>query len=406
MPKLTILYLLDTLQTGGAEKSLLAITSRFTQFTPVFVTLFAGRHDLLSDYEKAGIKVISLDLLVSNRFKEIARKVDVIVQEEQAVIVHSSIFRSDMVARHLQSKVKIVNSLVNNSYRKRRYDGLKFRGKLSLLGVQILDRMTVGKIDLMIANSQVLIDSHRKTIGLDPKKAVVVHRGRELPVPFDFAQGDRRQFLVSRTKIQDSRAEIQEFGMEDWSSMNLVNRKSKISNRIWLCVARLIERKGHKDLLPAFAKLLKERPNDRLILAGDGPYREEIEKEIERLEIGESVDLLGTVSNVDELLAQADFFVFPTYFEGLPGSLIEAMMAKVPIICSDIPENKECIKEGMGLFHRVGDQGDLLLQMQEAVALDDWDTRTQNAFNYAAEHFEIGKIVRQYEETYLKLLGI
>jgi glycosyltransferase involved in cell wall biosynthesis len=360
------------LQTGGAEKSLLEITSLFKKFRPVFVTLFDGKHDLLSDYEAAGIKVIRLGLPVSNRFKDLAKSVDKLVLQEQAVIVHSSIFRSDMTARHLKSKVKIVNSLVNNSYRKRRYDGLAWKGKLSLLAVQMLDRFTIGRIDLMIANSQVLVDSHRKTIGLNPGKTVVIHRGRPIPI----------------------------------EAKALPTAHCPLPTAHWLCVGRLIERKGHKDLLPSFAELLKSRPNDRLILAGDGEYRGEVEKEIRRLEIGDSVELLGTVSNVSELLGKADFFVFPSYFEGLPGSVIEAMLAKIPIICSDIPENKECLKEGMCLFHKVGDQQDLLGKMQEAISLKDWDIRTDKAYAYAVEHFEIGKIAQQYEKTYLRLLEI
>lgn len=367
MDKTTILYLLDTLQTGGAEKSLLEITSRFKEFLPVFVTLFDGKHDLLDEYEAVGIKVIRLGLPVSNRFSEIAKIVDQVAQQEGAVIVHSSIFRSDMVARRLKSPVKIVNSLVNNSYRKRRYDGLNLKGKLSLMGVQLLDRLTLGKVDLMIANSQVLVDSHRKTIGLDPKKTVVIHRGRAIP-------------------------------------SGIGHRTSEIGQKTWLCVGRLIERKGHKDLLPVFAKLLKFRPNDRLVLAGDGEYRGEVEKLISRLKIEKSVDLLGTVKDIPELLEKADFFVFPSYFEGLPGVLIEAMMAQVPIICSDIPENKECVDETMVLFHRVGDQADLLAQMEKALTLSDWEVRTHRAYNYAAENFEIGKIANSYEETYKRLL--
>jgi glycosyltransferase involved in cell wall biosynthesis len=114
---------------------------------------------------------------------------------------------------------------------------------------------------------------------------------------------------------------------------------------------------------------------------------------------------LGTVKNIPELLSESDFFVFPSYFEGLPGALIEAMMAKIPIICSDIPENKECVDESMCLFYRVGDQTDLLTQMEKALVLTDWEARTQQAFDYASEHFEIGKISKRYEETYSKLLN-
>lgn len=368
--KPTIIYLLDTLQTGGAEKSLLAITSRFQHFKPIFVTLFHGRHDLLPDYKEAGIEVIRLGLPVSNRFKELAKYVDRIVIDQKAVIVHSSIFRSDMTARHLNSRVKIINSLVNNSYRKRRYDGLPWRGKISLLAVQLLDRFTIARIDLMIANSRVLVDSHKKTIGLNPSKTIVIHRGRPIPMQTKVLPTAHRPLLTAQ----------------------------------WLCVGRLIERKGHKDLLPAFAELLKKRPLDRLILAGDGEYRDEVEKEIKRLGIDDSVDLLGTVTNISELLEKADFFVFPSYFEGLPGAIIEAMFANLPIICSDIPENRECLKEGMCLFHRVGNQEDLLNKMGKALILEDWQERTGRAFDYASEHFEIGKIARRYEDVYSNLL--
>lgn len=368
LSKPVVLYLIDTLQTGGAEKSLFEITSRFQSFCPVFVTLFEGRHDLLQDYELAGIKVIRLGLPVSNRFLDIAKKVDLIINEERALIVHSSIFRSDMVARKLKSKVKIVNSLVNNSYRMRRYEGLNWRGKLSLVAVQLIDRFTIHRIDLMIANSRVLIDSHQKTIGLNPMKAKVIHRGRAIP-------------------------DIQR------------KQKSKPGNSVsWLFVARLIERKGHRDLLNAFSELLKIRPDDKLIFAGDGNFKQEIVNSIQKLGMSDNVDVLGTINNVNDLLSNSDFFIFPSYFEGLPGSLIEAMMAKIPIICSDIQENKECVDESMCLFHRVGEPTDILTQMKKALVLDDWEKRTERAFNFAIEHFEIGKVVRQYEETYEHLL--
>ncbi|MGM0944150.1 MAG: glycosyltransferase family 4 protein [Bacteroidota bacterium] len=371
MSKPTILFLLDTLQTGGVEKSLLEITCRFQNFRPVFVTLFDGKHDLLPEYEDRGIKVIRLSLQVSNRFSAIAKLVDKIIIQENAVIVHSTIFRSDMVARKIKSSVKIVNSLVNNSYRKRRYDGLKLKGKLALLGVQLLDRLTLSKVDLIIANSQVLVDSHHKTIGLDSKKAVVIHRGRPLP------------------NLETYRI---------WKDYHEIPAT-------WISVGRLIERKGHKDLLKAFAQLLHSRPEDKLLIAGDGDYRSELEKLIENMGIHDSVELLGTVKNVPERLSQADIFVFPSYFEGLPGALIEAMLAKIPIICSDIPENKECVDESMALFHRVGHSRDLLAQMEKALTLSDWEARTQKAYDFAVEHFDIEKIARQYEEVYQRLLA-
>ena len=113
---------------------------------------------------------------------------------------------------------------------------------------------------------------------------------------------------------------------------------------------------------------------------------------------------MGQVDNVSELLSNSSFLILPTHYEGLPGALIEAMLAKIPIFCSDIPENKECVNESMALFHRVGDPEDLLAQMKKGVAINDWDLRTQRAYEYALEKFDIQKIAMKYEEVYKKLL--
>ncbi|MDH5380085.1 MAG: glycosyltransferase, partial [Cyclobacteriaceae bacterium] len=68
------------------------------------------------------------------------------------------------------------------------------------------------------------------------------------------------------------------------------------------------------------------------------------------------VKLLGHRTDVEQLLAAADVFVFPSRFEGLPGALIEAAAAGLPIIASDIPNNREVAGENKNaLFFPVND---------------------------------------------------
>lgn len=93
--------------------------------------------------------------------------------------------------------------------------------------------------------------------------------------------------------------------------------------------------KNHKFLLQVFAELKKHRPQSKLLLVGDGRLRDEIESQIDALNIKNDVVLSGSVSNVNEVLMSMDVMVFPSLFEGLPVSLVEAQASGLPVFMSD-----------------------------------------------------------------------
>jgi glycosyltransferase involved in cell wall biosynthesis len=101
---------------------------------------------------------------------------------------------------------------------------------------------------------------------------------------------------------------------------------------IILFVGRLIWAKGVQDLIEA----VKDIPC-RLEIAGDGPYRKELEK------LGKGV-FLGNVENVSELHSRAAVFVNPSYSEGLPTSVMEAAMYGTPIVATDVGGTREIIE--------------------------------------------------------------
>lgn len=106
-------------------------------------------------------------------------------------------------------------------------------------------------------------------------------------------------------------------------------------------VGRFAYPKNHTFLLDAFSQLLAIEPGARLILVGDGELRTEIEDRASQLPDG-SVRLLGTRSDITDLLQAADVFVFPSRFEGLGVTMIEAQAAGLPCIKSDTITD-ECI---------------------------------------------------------------
>lgn len=92
--------------------------------------------------------------------------------------------------------------------------------------------------------------------------------------------------------------------------------------------------KNHPFIIETFIELLKIRPDAVLLLAGDGPTKQEIENKVKEAGISGSVKFLGSRTDVDSLLQGMDSYIFPSFYEGLPFSLIEAQAAGLPVLCS------------------------------------------------------------------------
>lgn len=103
---------------------------------------------------------------------------------------------------------------------------------------------------------------------------------------------------------------------------------------------RLHSQKGLDDLVHAWEKIAKRRPNARLWLIGEGPHREPLYDLIVDLGLHHQVFLPGAFDDVTELLTAADLYVLPSYEEGMSLSLLEAMAAGLPVIATDIPGNR------------------------------------------------------------------
>lgn len=101
------------------------------------------------------------------------------------------------------------------------------------------------------------------------------------------------------------------------------------------CVARLDYQKNHTFTLKVFAKYREMDPGSVLVLVGDGPLRENIEKEIKELALEDSVILLGIRKDVPVLLNAFDLFLLPSRSEGLGIVLIEAQINGLACVVSD-----------------------------------------------------------------------
>jgi len=139
-----------------------------------------------------------------------------------------------------------------------------------------------------------------------------------------------------------------------------------------LFIGRHVPEKGHAALLEAIAQLTERGHDVRVVLAGDGPYRETLERFAEQLGIAPRVSFPGAVGQeeIHDLYASASIFCLPSFAEGVPGVLMEAMAMRLPIVSTRITGVPELVEDGRtGLLVAPG-RADLLAQAIERLLLD------------------------------------
>jgi len=124
-------------------------------------------------------------------------------------------------------------------------------------------------------------------------------------------------------------------------------------------VGSFIHVKNHSFLINLFSVLLKDISDAKLMLIGDGELRYDIIKQVQSLGIENSVILTGSRGDVNRLLQAVDLLIMPSFFEGLPVSLVEAQAAGLPILASNTISNDVAItpnikflslKEGLSVW--------------------------------------------------------
>jgi glycosyltransferase involved in cell wall biosynthesis len=112
------------------------------------------------------------------------------------------------------------------------------------------------------------------------------------------------------------------------------------------CVSVLVPEKGQRHLIEALPQVRQKHPSARLLLAGDGACRKELESLALRLKQKDAVHFAGFVTNVEEVYAALDAFVFPSEFEGLGTALQTAMAAALPSISTSRGALREVVDNG------------------------------------------------------------
>ena len=173
---------------------------------------------------------------------------------------------------------------------------------------------------------------------------------------------------------------------------------------VWAMVAALRPDKNHLDLIAAWEKVVAVRPDATLLIVGDGPCREKINRAIVKASLTDSVQLLGRREDVPAILRDVDGVVSASIDEALPTALIEAGASGLPVVAADAGGTREIVIDGV--TGRVVPLRDIPAMADALLSIID-DPALGAAYGAAArsrieENFSmtswVGQLERLYEE--------
>jgi len=313
MPKKKILHIIQSLGNGGCENMLLRTLPLLAdEFEHRIVTL-RELGELTPRFVEKGICVTAIH---HSGFFDISgyRKLLAETNRFNPETIITYLFHADMIGRlflqpTLSFRAKPRNPTPIIPFLRTTYNHPKY------FIARLFEKITKRCVKQYLANSEAVKDFYVKKIGVQPEKITVIPSGVDT------------EYFDSILPDPNLRA-----------SLGVAPHDFVI-----ICVANFHVNKGHQYLLEAFESFFPKFHHIKLLLVGDGAERKKLEKQINSYQSKHAILFLGRRTDVPQLLKISDCFVFPTLFEGMSNALMEAMAAGLPVITTDIPENRELV---------------------------------------------------------------
>lgn len=230
------------------------------------------------------------------------------------------------------------------------------------------------------------------------------------------ADAMREQFLAARIGRPEqyltiySGMEVDRFINPQWQRSE-VRRELRFHEEDFIVgtVARLAENKGHDDLLDALEPVMRNHANVRLLWVGDGWWRERLLERVRTMGLQDRVVTTGLVppEHIPKYMQAMDVLVHPSYREGLPRTVTQALLSALPVVAYDVDGTKEvCITGETGRLVSPGD----LAGLREAVIWMMEHARERAAMGQRGREmcrhrFAASTMVNELEKVYAAVLG-
>lgn len=316
-----ILYLIGSLERGGAEVHLSRIAPRLVEKGwCVTIACLSRRGSLADAVEQAGIRILAPPINLRPTIPRWIRLLSLlsaaarfffylILRRPYAVhmFLPTAYWIGGPIALLAGARCRIMSRRSRNHY-------LDNRPIARMLEQFLHRRMT-----LVLGNSKnVVLDLLRE--GADPARTRLIYNGVDVPPR-------RREMAVDRARNRT------EFGFGQ--------------SLVIACVANLIPYKGHADLIDAMVLVQGWACEDWILLmiGRDDGIGSSLINRAEVAGLGRRIRFLGERADIQELLWASDVFVLPSHEEGFSNALLEAMAMELPIVATDVGGNSEAIED-------------------------------------------------------------
>jgi glycosyltransferase involved in cell wall biosynthesis len=357
-----VTHLITTIERGGAEKQLLTLASEQVQAgLKVEVIFLKGKSELKKEFEDSGVEVNKL--LVGKNFLHQIYLLSKHLRKNPSPI-HAHLPKSELLAaivvpnkyfiftRHNSEPFwpggpRIISNLLSKFVCKRASQGISISNAVKSYLTKRGEIPTGYKIDVVYYGLQK--DSSSNLVGLN--------------------------FITSLMNNQSSNLKIGTIG-------------------------RLVPQKDYPTLLNAFCNVLKSLPNIELYVVGEGYLQKDLIELSKSLGINSKVHWLGKTEYINEFLSKIDLFILPSKYEGFGLVLLEAMVAKKPIIAANNSAIPEVLgKTYEGLFS-TGDVSALAQQIKAIISDKKFSEGLVQSYSSQLDLFDPSKMNRNVKNVY------
>lgn len=160
-------------------------------------------------------------------------------------------------------------------------------------------------------------------------------------------------------------------------------------------IGNLLPVKNHLFMLDIMTELVKKNPDCKMIFAGDGVMRQQIEEKRKALGLEDKVILLGVRTDTAQLLQAMDVFLFPSEYEGLPIAMVEAQCSGLPCVVSDVITADVDVTE---LIEKLSLETEAALWAECILKFAEMKRKAPDYELFVKRGFDIREMVKRYEE--------
>ncbi len=368
-----VLYAIDSLdRPGGAEQALAAMAPHLVASgVTLDIAYLTERPGFQDELREAGARVYPV--LEPGRLPR-TRALASLIRERRPDLVHTTLYEADLAGRWAAAatRTRVVSSLVNVAYGQEHRDapGLSAR---KVRAAQAADAASCRTVHRFHALTDYVAGIMARRLLIRRSRIDVVPRGRDLAVLGD--RSPERRLAVRRG-----------LGLADDVPMVVA-------------AARHEYQKGLDTLVGAFADVRRAQPRAQLVIAGrEGTATDLIRRRAREGGVTDCLHLLGSRTDVPDLIAAADVFVAPSRWEGLGSAVLEAMGIGTPVVAGDVAAIRETITGEGALLVPVSDSPALARAVVDV--LDDPSAAASRA-EVASSRFRSRNTIQRVNEAML-----